>query len=91
MRFRISPDMQIALGVMTKVPQEAMAGTETELFKCHHSGADEMGALQPPRRRLEEKLHAVYGGGLFGSGTTYRHPVSSWPSAAATLPCGMVQ
>ena len=45
-RFRISPDVQIALGVMTKVPLEAMAGIETELLTCHHSGADEMGAYE---------------------------------------------
>ena len=46
LRFRINPDVQIALGVMTKVPQDAMAGTETELLTCHHSGADEMDAYE---------------------------------------------
>ena len=46
LRFRISPDVQIGLGVMTKVPQDVMAGTETELLACHHSGADEMDAYE---------------------------------------------
>ncbi len=46
LRFRISPDVQIALGVMAKVPQDEMAGTETELLACHHSGADEMDAYE---------------------------------------------
>jgi glucose-6-phosphate 1-dehydrogenase len=46
LRFRISPDVQIGLGVMTKVPQDAMAGTEIELLACHHPGGDEMGAYE---------------------------------------------
>ena len=31
---------------MTKVPQDAMNGTETELLACRHSGADEMDAYE---------------------------------------------
>jgi glucose-6-phosphate 1-dehydrogenase len=46
LRFRISPEVQIGLGVMTKVPQDAMVGTETELLACHHTGADEMDAYE---------------------------------------------
>jgi glucose-6-phosphate 1-dehydrogenase len=46
LRFRISPAVQIGLGVMTKVPQDVMAGTETELLACQHSGADEMDAYE---------------------------------------------
>jgi glucose-6-phosphate 1-dehydrogenase len=46
LRFRINPDVQIALGVMTKVPLDVMAGTETELLTCRHSGADEMDAYE---------------------------------------------
>jgi glucose-6-phosphate 1-dehydrogenase len=46
LRFRLGPDVQIALGVMTKVPHDAMAGTVIELLACQHSDADEMGAYE---------------------------------------------
>jgi glucose-6-phosphate 1-dehydrogenase len=46
LRFRISPDVQIALGVMVKVPSEEMAGREIELLTCHHPGKDEMDAYE---------------------------------------------
>jgi glucose-6-phosphate 1-dehydrogenase len=53
LRFRISPEVQIALGVMTKVSQDAMAGTETELLACHHSTADE---ISPYERLLGDAM-----------------------------------
>ena len=46
LRFRISPDVEIALGVMVKVPKDEMAGTETELLALQHPGADEMDAYE---------------------------------------------
>jgi glucose-6-phosphate 1-dehydrogenase len=46
LRFRISPEVQIALGVMVKEPGEAMAGRETELLVCHHPGKDEPDAYE---------------------------------------------
>ncbi len=46
LRFRISPDVQIALGVMVKVPGEEMAGTETELLALHLASKDEMDAYE---------------------------------------------
>jgi glucose-6-phosphate 1-dehydrogenase len=46
LRFRISPDVQIALGVMVKTPGEVMAGTETELLASHHPGRDEPEAYE---------------------------------------------
>jgi glucose-6-phosphate 1-dehydrogenase len=46
LRFRISPDVQIALGVMVKVPGDEMAGTETELLAVHHPGKDDMDAYE---------------------------------------------
>ncbi len=46
LRFRISPDVQIGLGVMVKVPGEEMAGAEQELLTCHHPGKDEMDAYE---------------------------------------------
>jgi glucose-6-phosphate 1-dehydrogenase len=46
LRFRISPDVQIALGVMVKVPGEEMAGKETELLALHLASKDEMDAYE---------------------------------------------
>jgi glucose-6-phosphate 1-dehydrogenase len=46
LRFRISPDVEIALGVMVKAPGEEMAGTETELLAFHHPSSDEMDAYE---------------------------------------------
>jgi glucose-6-phosphate 1-dehydrogenase len=46
LRFRISPEVQIALGVMVKVPGEEVAGAEVELLAFHHPGKDEMDAYE---------------------------------------------
>jgi glucose-6-phosphate 1-dehydrogenase len=46
LRFRISPDVQIALGVMAKSPGEEMAGSEVELLAYQHSTKDEMEAYE---------------------------------------------
>ncbi len=46
LRFRISPDVQIALGMMVKTPGEAMAGSEVELLACHHPDRDEPDAYE---------------------------------------------
>jgi glucose-6-phosphate 1-dehydrogenase len=46
LRFRISPDMAIALGVMVKVPSDEMAGSEAELLVFHHPSGDEMDAYE---------------------------------------------
>src|SRR5262249_59345039 len=46
LRFRISPDVQIALGVMVKTPGADMAGTEVELLASHHPGKDEPDAYE---------------------------------------------
>jgi glucose-6-phosphate 1-dehydrogenase len=45
-RFRISPEVAIALGVTVKVPGEGTAGTETELLALHNPGKDEMDAYE---------------------------------------------
>ena len=46
LRFRISPDVQIALGVMVMAPGEKMAGREVELLAYHHPAKDEMDAYE---------------------------------------------
>jgi glucose-6-phosphate 1-dehydrogenase len=53
LRFRISPDVEIALGAMVKVPGEEMAGREIELLAYHHPTGDEMDAYE---RLLGEAL-----------------------------------
>ncbi len=44
-RFRLSPDVTIALGARAKAPGEAMAGEQTELMFTHQAG-DEMDAYE---------------------------------------------
>jgi glucose-6-phosphate 1-dehydrogenase len=46
LRFRISPEVEIALSVMVKLPGEEMAGTEVELKAFHLSTKDEMDAYE---------------------------------------------
>jgi glucose-6-phosphate 1-dehydrogenase len=46
LRLRISPDMEIALGVMVKLPGEEMAGEETELQAFFDPGKAEMEAYE---------------------------------------------
>jgi glucose-6-phosphate 1-dehydrogenase len=46
LRFRLSPDVEIALGVMVKVPGEEMAGMQTELLAYHHPSKEEMDAYE---------------------------------------------
>ena len=46
LRFRISPDASIAIGVMVMGSGEEMAGSPVELLASHHSNADEMGAYE---------------------------------------------
>ena len=51
-RFRLSPDVMIALGTKTKVPGEAMVGKRIELIARHSSG-DEM---EPYERLLGDAM-----------------------------------
>jgi glucose-6-phosphate 1-dehydrogenase len=46
LRFRISPEVQIALGMIVQTPGEEMAGKEVELLAFHHPGKDEMDAYE---------------------------------------------
>jgi glucose-6-phosphate 1-dehydrogenase len=45
-RFRISPDIAIALGAMVKAPGEQVVGRMTELLAVHHPDAAEMDAYE---------------------------------------------
>jgi glucose-6-phosphate 1-dehydrogenase len=46
LRFRISPEVAIALGVMVMLPGEEMAGKEIELLAFHQPGKEEMDAYE---------------------------------------------
>jgi glucose-6-phosphate 1-dehydrogenase len=46
LRFRISPDVSIALGTMALKPGEGMTGAPAELLATHHPAADEMDAYE---------------------------------------------
>jgi glucose-6-phosphate 1-dehydrogenase len=52
LRFRISPDVSIGLGVMVKDPEEGMAGNPVELRVCR----DEAGGMGPYERLLGEAM-----------------------------------
>lgn len=45
-RFRLSPEVTIAIGARVKQPGEALAGESTELSFVHHPGGDEMDAYE---------------------------------------------
>jgi glucose-6-phosphate 1-dehydrogenase len=45
-RFRISPDIAIALGAMSMDPGEELVGTRTELLATHHPRGEEMNAYE---------------------------------------------
>jgi len=45
-RFRLSPELQIALGARVKQPGEGMVGTSTELSFIHRADGDEMDAYE---------------------------------------------
>jgi len=45
-RFRISPNVLIALGCLVKTPGEQMAGEQTELLAIHHPDIEEMEAYE---------------------------------------------
>ncbi len=53
-RFRLSPDVTIALGARVKQPGEAMQGEPTELIARHIPGGDEM---LPYERLLSDAMH----------------------------------
>jgi glucose-6-phosphate 1-dehydrogenase len=53
LRFRISPDVAIGLGVMVKAPGEGMAGNPAELRVCR---ADDAGGMGPYERLLGEAM-----------------------------------
>lgn len=46
LRFRINPDVTIALGTMTMGSDSPLDGELTELVACHHPGKEEMGAYE---------------------------------------------
>jgi glucose-6-phosphate 1-dehydrogenase len=46
LRFRISPDIALALGMTVKVPGEELAGDEVEMLATYHPGKEEMDAYE---------------------------------------------
>jgi glucose-6-phosphate 1-dehydrogenase len=53
LRFRISPDIAIGLGVRVKSPGERMEGSPVELRVCHH---DDPNAMDAYERLLTEAM-----------------------------------
>jgi len=46
LRFRLNPDVTIAIGTMVMSPEETMSGRLQELLACHHPTGDEVGAYE---------------------------------------------
>lgn len=46
LRFRISPDVVIAMGMNAALPEAEMAGETAEMIACHHPCAQEMDAYE---------------------------------------------
>jgi glucose-6-phosphate 1-dehydrogenase len=46
LRFRVSPDVTIALGMNVMAPGEEMVGQAAEMVACSHAGAEEMDAYE---------------------------------------------
>jgi glucose-6-phosphate 1-dehydrogenase len=46
LRFRINPDVSIALGTMVKTTNEGMEGEPEELLACHREGGGDMGPYE---------------------------------------------
>jgi glucose-6-phosphate 1-dehydrogenase len=44
LRFRVSPDIEIAMGVTVMAPGEQMTGESAEMLAHHHTGASDVGA-----------------------------------------------
>ncbi len=69
LRFRLSPQVSIALGAITKDPGEACDGSNIELLVVHHADGEEMEAYE---RLLGDahagRRHAVCPGGFGRSG-----------------------
>jgi glucose-6-phosphate 1-dehydrogenase len=94
-RFRLSPQVQIALGARAKKPGEAMVGEDLELMVCHHN-ADEM---EPYERLLSDAMRGdatlfaredavedawrVVDPVLGGATTLHEYEPNSWGPAAA--------
>jgi glucose-6-phosphate 1-dehydrogenase len=46
LRFRVSPDVDIAMGITVMAPGEQMAGESTEMLAHHHTEPSELGAYE---------------------------------------------
>jgi glucose-6-phosphate 1-dehydrogenase len=95
-RFRLGPDVAIALGVRSKVPGEAMAGKTIELLAVQ-GGRDEMGAYERllgdatkgdailfAREDAVEEEWRIVGPALTGATPLHEYPAGSWGPVEAS-------
>jgi glucose-6-phosphate 1-dehydrogenase len=95
-RFRISPDVTIALGTTVMDPEERMIGRQAELLASHHPSAGEMDAYERilgdamagdatlfAREDYVEEAWRIVGPVLAGGTPAYEYEPNSWgPSEA---------
>ena len=72
-RFRLGPDVAIALGVRSKTPGEAMVGHEVELLASQGVRRRDGRLRAPPRRRHEGRPDPVRARGRRRGGVADRH------------------
>jgi glucose-6-phosphate 1-dehydrogenase len=97
-RFRLNPDVSIALGTMVKKPGDAMVGAPTELSFMHHPTHDEMSAYERllgdamdgdatlfARQDAVEAAWAVVDGVLGNVTPVETYEPGSWGPASADL------
>ena len=73
-RFRLSPDITLALGTMVMNPGEEMVGRPTELLATHQPDADERDAYERLLGEAMRGSHALRPGGLRRAGLANRRP-----------------
>ncbi len=101
LRFRISPDMAIALGTTVMAPGEERSGREVELLAFHHPDKDEMDAYERllgdalkgdatlfAREDYVEEAWRIVDPLLRGGGPVYEYLPKTWgpPQAAHLTP-----
>jgi glucose-6-phosphate 1-dehydrogenase len=102
LRFRLSPELQIALGARVKEPGEKMVGAPTELSFVHEASGDEMDAYERllgdamagdatlfARQDAVEAAWSIVDP-VLGDGALHAYEPGSWgPADAARLTAGV--
>ena len=87
-RFRLSPDVTIAIGARSKAPGEGMVGHKVELLACELEAGRDVALRAPDRRCHGRRRDAVHARGFGGCGLADRAADPQEHKAGATLRAG---